>query len=829
MKKTLLFILLFLPLVFVGQNTRFGIPQYLVKGDTTFTIATHWWVNHYYDSLRLINWDDTVSNVATKHDILQVVDNNKWLVEGTKQSSLVDTVVTTALRTDLLKVGNYNVSVTGNVSIPQSVPTYTATSPVQVVSTVVSIKPDTLTSWYTKQNQGAAVYSWFPKSVLTLRNDDSKANQFSWVGAAGYYGNEDGIPETAFNIYGNSDIPLMHISNDKGKVYGSGIELYNFNSGEYLTDDAGELGYIDFSAPSYSDSDPGFVKNIGGSIVCSSDGSWKDVIDGHADWGFGNFKFKLRYGNSVQERMRITSLGYVGIGKTNPGTTLDVNGVITATGGTSTSWNAKVSSQWSTYGSNIGFTGGNVGIGSTAPANMLDIGTPAAGGNAKIYSTLGTELAPALTTGNWTLGTGWTYGTSPDRIEKLIDGTGTVTPTAATTIVAGTKYRVVIVIGSLSGSTATYTLGGSSGTALAAATTYTDDVVAATTGKLIVTPVATGLRMVISSISIKAMTTGNLTVSGDLLASTIKSSTGVAAMTVAPNGNIGIKNNNPITELYINGNVMSTGYISTNNGNLSLYTTELNTSTAAVWPIKNSSTNAASAMSFWTKNIEAIRINPAQQVGIGTTAPNTKLHVYGSSRFGGVSTDSAKFTAGLVYMPNLPAQDTATKIIGYNVGTGQLKAMTYIHGIASADSMVASGNNYITIGGTQNVYYKINTSGASPGAMAAREQDGVLIQGDSCKILTAGDYKVHIWISATTGTANDKIKVKLFTNNTQNATTLGRFIINSNNSTTTGTTYFMWYKSFAVNDWISFRATNLSASRTILISDVKYLIEKVYE
>ena len=109
------------------------------------------------------------------------------------------------------------------------------------------------------------------------------------------------------------------------------------------------------------------------------------------------------------------------------------------------------------------------------------------------------ELAPALVTPNWTLGAGWAYGT----LNKNADGTGTAQPATAIPVVAGQIYQVTITLSACTVGNCTYTLGGTAGTTLAAAKTYTDYITAATTGNLIFSPSATGARFTISAVTVR--------------------------------------------------------------------------------------------------------------------------------------------------------------------------------------------------------------------------------------------------------------------------------------------------------------------------------------
>ncbi len=129
-------------------------------------------------------------------------------------------------------------------------------------------------------------------------------------------------------------------------------------------------------------------------------------------------------------------------------------------------------------------------------------------GSVTLSPILGSDLAPTLVTANWTTGAGWESPIVGPGLIKNADGTGTQTTAAATTIVAGSTYKVVITLSAISTGSASYTLGATTGgSSLAAVTTYTDYVTTTTTGKLIITPTNTS-RFTISAISIKAVTGG---------------------------------------------------------------------------------------------------------------------------------------------------------------------------------------------------------------------------------------------------------------------------------------------------------------------------------
>lgn len=99
---------------------------------------------------------------------------------------------------------------------------------------------------------------------------------------------------------------------------------------------------------------------------------YKDVITNAFLIGGKSFVENLQFGTSSNVRMTISTVGYVGIGKTSPAYNLDVTGDINLTGTLRQNGAAFTSvSQWLTSGTAISYSSGNVGIGTSSPSSIL--------------------------------------------------------------------------------------------------------------------------------------------------------------------------------------------------------------------------------------------------------------------------------------------------------------------------------------------------------------------------------------------------------------------------------------------------------------------------
>jgi hypothetical protein len=126
-------------------------------------------------------------------------------------------------------------------------------------------------------------------------------------------------------------------------------------------------------------------------------------------------------------------------------------------------------------------------------------------------TTLGNEMVVNGTfTGNatgWTLGAGWAYGTN--NVAKTGVGVGTLTQTAALTIVAGQWYKVTLTIsGFTSGSLAVALGGTTSPNTFAENGVFVLWIKSTDTTSLIVTPAAT-TTLNVDDVSVKPLISGN--------------------------------------------------------------------------------------------------------------------------------------------------------------------------------------------------------------------------------------------------------------------------------------------------------------------------------
>jgi hypothetical protein len=439
---------------------------------------------------------------------------------------------------------------------------------------------------------------------------------------------------------------------------------------------------------------PDQLLHVGGAINLHSQITW---FNGNADINGAdtNIKFRTYNGTALTEYMRLTSAGNVGIGSTSPSTKLEVAGGIiklfesgntalktysASAGGFLASYQSDAGSTFTktldivsngdgTVPSNMRFltkadgssnpterlrilANGNVGIGTTSPAEALqissgnlrltngsafttanslvrEINVASGSANQFITSSIGFRIGTFSDEGIITFGTAPNASSPTERMRIIGNGNVGIGTTAPSILGIGREFSVSAV--GLGLPTAYMNVQGSR-------TTDTD------VGALVFNNSVSGTNSVIASISSQRSGANN---SGNLQFGTASAGTFTQKMTILPNGNVGIGTASPNQLFEVKGAGLTYAKVSSaTNGSFrgvgfgiendsSIYGSVAMEMTNGQMRFQTGFAGWGGFQTFFTDGTEKMRITSGGNVGIGTSSPAVKLHVVGATRITG--------------------------------------------------------------------------------------------------------------------------------------------------------------------------------------------------
>ena len=195
-------------------------------------------------------------------------------------------------------------------------------------------------------------------------------------------------------------------------------------------------GYVELTAPAIAGNNTITLSTNTGTLVLKDPSNNFEVGTGVTIGAGTSNTFTLSTNGS--ERIRVDSLGDVGIGTTNPQYILDVAGDINLTGTFRQNGSTFVASRWTSgIGDDIYRLNGDVGIGTTNPIGQLQVSSgPVIIGSATSTGTASQTLQ--VTGGGYVSGNLGVGATNP---QGTLQVGAAITMYASTGIISATSYR----------------------------------------------------------------------------------------------------------------------------------------------------------------------------------------------------------------------------------------------------------------------------------------------------------------------------------------------------------------------------------------------------